>query len=310
MTEAAARPRASVLIATDDHPPPLDEFFERLFHQTVRPDAYEVILADVSQGTDYHGAIERACADKHPDLVFRFLDLGRASRAIGYNRALAASRGDLIVFFGDDYLAPHGLVAAHLAHHERHPEEQAVGIGSAILTGPLRENHFAVWLEESGELYGTPFSDDMTAVPPDFFYVGNASVKRPFLERVGWFDERFRYHSWDDYELGVRMRAAGMEALYVPDAKAEHRHDLSLAERCRVMQQAGENARAFERKYPGRHGWQRRVRKPPWRQDLAALRWRALHALSRSERALERYYRSRLRSSFGRGYRAAGRSGP
>jgi len=260
--DGSSHPRASVLIATNDHPPPLEPFFDRLFDQTAGATEYEVILADVSRWADDPGAIARACARKDPRLTFRILDLGRASRAAGYNRALEASRGDLVIFFGDDCLAPATLVEAHLEHHDRHPEETAIGIGAAILTGRLRENRFAVWLEQSGDLFGVPFHDDMIGIPEHFFYVGNASVKRPFLERVGSFDERFKYHSWDDYELGVRLNAAGMRAGYVAGAKAEHHHDLSLDERCRVMEQAGENARAFETKYPGKHRWQRRLRVP------------------------------------------------
>lgn len=307
MPDERSHPRASVLIVTDDHPPPLGQFFDRLIHQTAAPDEYEVVLVDVSGGADYPAAIARASARKDRRLKLHFEELPGGSRAAGYNRALKAGRGDLIIFFGDDYIAPRTLVEAHLDHHERHPDERAVGIGSAILTGPLRENRFAVWLEESGELYGVPFRDDMTSVPENFFYVGNASVKRRFLERVGPFDERFRHHSWDDYELGVRMRADGMRAGYVPGAKAEHQHDLSLEERCRVMEQAGANARAYETKYPGRHHWQRRLRLPVWAHRLAALQWRSLYSLSRSEGALIRYYRSRLLGSFGRGYRAPAR---
>jgi GT2 family glycosyltransferase len=77
-----------------------------------------------------------------------------------------------------------------------------------------------VWLEESGQLFGVPFRADMAEVPEDFFLAGNASVKRELLTRAGRFDERYSLHAGDDFEFGKRLRAAGMRAQFVPDARA------------------------------------------------------------------------------------------
>lgn len=298
------QPLASILICTDDHPPDLDEFFDSLIFQTVAPRTYEIILVDVNHDTDYEPALERAIKKKHPDLKLAYSKIDKGGRASGYNHALQMSSGRLIIFFGDDYIAPKTLVEAHIEYHQKLNEENKVGIGSAILEEKYRKNPFAVWLEKGGELYGIPFSDDMTSVPENFFYIGNASVKKSFLNKAGIFDEIFPYHAWDDYELGLRLSKNGMVAGYVPGAKAIHHHDISIAERFRTMSRAGECAKLFEKKYPGKHPWQKMAKKPVWTHKLARLKWKWLHNVSNSEAHVEQYYRSVLNEAFSRGYQS------
>jgi GT2 family glycosyltransferase len=195
----------------------------------------------------------------------------------------------------------------HLRFHEANPDLHQVGVSSMILAEQFR-THFANWLERSGELFGVPFSDDMTSIPESFFYVGNASVKREFLLATGPFDENFRYHAWDDYELGLRMRGLGMKSCFLPQARAEHVHDISLAGRCRTMTRAGESAAVLERKYGGDQSWRRKCRVPPWRLRLFGLMALLRYTISRGEKHLISYYRASLDASFVAGYRR-GRSG-
>ena len=159
------------------------------------------------------------------------------------------------------------------------------------------------WLEQSGELFWVPFSDTMTSVLEDFFYVGNSSVKRDFLLEAGPFDERFRYHACEDLELGLRLSNLGMKVSLLPEAKAEHVHDISQAERCQVMTQAGESAAALDRKYRGDHFRRRKCLVPPWCFSLYGRMALRLHALSRRDRYLISYYRARLNASFVAGHR-------
>lgn len=96
---------------------------------------------------------------------------------------------------------------------------------------------------------------EMTTVAEDFFYIGNAFLKREFLLKTSLFDEHFPYHTLDDYEIGVRMRERGMRAVFLPDAKADHVHRITLVGRSRAMYQTGESAVWFDHKYPERQWW-------------------------------------------------------
>jgi GT2 family glycosyltransferase len=295
-------PKISFLIATDDHPPDLDRFFGGLISQTLPPTDYEVVIIDSTRSHGHAEAYERACGRKDARLRLHFEAIDKGGRAKAYNRGLQLCRAPIVLFFADDNLAAPQTAEVHLRFHEANPQAHQVGVGSMILAAELR-THFTTWLERSGELFGVPFSDDMTSVPDNFFYAGNSSVKREFLLAAGPFDESFRYHAWDDYELGLRMHKRGMKACFLPQAKAGHVHDISLAGRCRTMTRAGESAAVFERTYGSDQFWRRKCRVPPWCFRVYGLISLLRYAILRRERYLISYYRARLDASFVAGYR-------
>ena len=295
-------PKISFLIATDDHPPDLDRFFGALISQTLPPTDYEVVIVNSTRSHDYAEAYARARARKDARLRLHFESIDKGGRAKAYNRGLQLSRAPIVLFFADDNLAMPQTAEVHLRFHQANPGLHQVGVGSMLLAEELR-THFAAWLEQSGELFGVPFSDDMTSVPESFFYAGNCSVKREFLRAAGPLDEDFHYHAWDDYELGLRLSKLGMKASFLPQAKAGHVHAISLAERCRTMTRAGKSAAIFERKYAGDQSWHGKCRVPPWRFRLDGLISLLRYAILRRERHLLSYYRARLDASFVAGYR-------
>jgi GT2 family glycosyltransferase len=297
-----APPKISVVIAADDHPPDLDRFLGALISQTAPPADYEIIIVDAALSDDYGPAYGRALSRKPAELRLHYERIAKGGRAKSCNHALLLARAPIILFLADDSLASPRTVEAHLRFHEQNPENGKVGIGSTILPPEFR-THFSLWLEQSGSLFGIPFSDHMTSVPAEFFYAGNTSVKRDLLLQAGPFDENFRYHVGDDYELGLRLRKLGMHAVFLPDARVEHFHNLSLEERCKAMNRAGQSSRVFERLHPGYHFWHIKCLLPPWCYEfygrVALLRYR----LSLRERHLIPYYRAKLDASFVAGYR-------
>jgi GT2 family glycosyltransferase len=162
---------------------------------------------------------------------------------------------------------------------------------------------FARWLDRTGQIYGVQAGEDTQAVPEDFFYVANASVKRSFLDSVGRFDERFPEHSWDDFEFGLRLHAAGMVARLVPDAMTTHHHHVTLRERSATMIESGSAARIFERLRPGPHPWTPVVARRPLVHRLRASLHLARYAVRRDQLALDRFYRRILDAGFSSGYR-------
>jgi GT2 family glycosyltransferase len=288
--------------STQERPPDLSPWFRALCNQTLPAESYEVIIADSKHTLDYAAALARFRADEEVRARVICLRTERGGRALALNRALELAAGDLIIFLGDDFLPPPGFAEAHLRFHEEHPEPEAVGVGTALLPPELR-NPFAVWLEESGELFGVPFRADMTEVPEEFFYVANASVKRGLLRRVGRFDERFAHHAWDDFEYGQRLRAAGMRAHLVPGARAAHVHDIDLPDRERSLRDAGAAARIFVTSYPGDYAWLEGIGLPAWRLRLQVASARVRLAATRTERARVVWWRARMNAALADGYR-------
>jgi GT2 family glycosyltransferase len=275
------------------------------FGQSAAARDFEVILVDSRDRPDFRQAL-RGFQQRQPEgPAFSYDVVTGKGRAHLSNTGLQRARGQIVLFFADDFIAPPGLVAAHLAFHRDHPEPTAVGVGAGLLPKPATPDIF-LWYEASGELFGAPMSADMKDIPAGFFYIGNSSAKKSFIERCGAFDESFPYFCWDDYELGLRMAQHGMHSAYLPEATAVHDHPLSLPERCRAVWELGYSARIHELKYP-QHApsWHRRLRRPARAWHWRAWRKRLKHALTRNPAHLKGYYTAMLQRSFVQGYAKA-----
>jgi GT2 family glycosyltransferase len=174
------------------------------------------------------------------------------------NAGWRAARGDLVLFLGDDVLAEPGLVAAHLAAHEREPAEEVAALGHVTWARELRVTPFMRFLER-----GLQF--DFGSIPGDDagwgrFYAANASLKRALLERAGGFDESFAF-GYEELELARRLRDLGLVVRYVPDARGEHLHEQTLAAYRERMATVAAAERAFVAKHPD---------VPPYFHDLFA----------------------------------------
>jgi GT2 family glycosyltransferase len=303
MNDRAAMPKISIVIAAHDHGFNIDRVLDSLLNQTLLPSDYEIVIADSCHVQDFQRQLDRAWRRKDPRLELRYLCVTKGGRAVAINGAINLARAPIVLLFAFDAIATPHMAERHLRFHHENPERHRVGIGS-LLVPPAYRTHFVDWMERSGELFGVPFTADMTSVPDNFFFVAHCSIKREFIVDGGLFDESFPGHAWDDFELGCRLNALGMKSSYVGVA-AEHDHDITMRERCAAMVEAGEAAAVFDRKYGGQRPWHSTCRTPPVRLRARALRSLLRYRLWRRERDLISYYRARLDAGFVAGYRRA-----
>lgn len=299
-----SRPHASVVIVIDDHVDCLTKTVRAYAAQTAPRDAFEVLAFDPVRVVDWAPTVDRLLAAEAAGLDFRLATLARGSRAAALNLGVRRSRAPLVIFAGDDIVPGTTFVESHLAYHRDHPEMEAVGIGSAVFPTCLKDP-FRDWLDASGTLFGIPFQGDATLVPPHFFFIANASVKRGLLDRAGPFNEAFPHHAWDDYEMSLRLVERGMRAGYVRGAEALHEHGLTLEERCESMRLAGESARVLQAIRPGSYGWTRILRRDPAGWLRAAGRWELGARLLGSRVCRERRWQAVLNAAFVAGHREA-----
>jgi GT2 family glycosyltransferase len=71
-------------------------------------------------------------------------------------------------------------------------------------------------------LLGLPFTRVVRNDDARFFATCNVFYARDDLEAVNGFDESFRTPAGEDTDLGLRIRALGRPALFVPDAAVHH----------------------------------------------------------------------------------------
>ncbi len=297
-----SRPGISVVIAFSDHTL-LDPIVQALACQTVGTAVFEAILVDAIHVLDEQTVrrkVEQAAA---AGLDIRYERIKRGGRAAANNYGIQQARAELVLLLADDFAPLPGLVAEHLALHDRQPQRHIVGVGPGIFPPQEKMSSFMRWLEDSGELMGVSFTRKDAVIPENFFCAGNTSAKKALLFAAGLFDEDFPYDAWDDYELGVRLSRIGMRTVYLPGAVAYHRHDVPVRERRRQMKRAGESAAIFERKHPGPHAWQKACRYAPWCVELAAQWWLIKSLVRRDRQARGRYYHLTLHRSFVAAYR-------
>src|ERR1041385_7118628 len=291
-------PRATVVTAIHEFRACEEFWLQAIMKQTLPKEQFEVILVDAVGHPTYRQLMRQFCPDE-PQIAYKQIPAHGRARAL--NHALSLAKSDLVIFLADDFVAGPELVASHLQFHEEHPEAEAVGIGTGLIPPDL-STEFTKWLEHSGRFFGIPFYEGMTKVAENFFYAGNASVKRALLDRVGTFDEIFLYHAGDDFEFGQRLHAAGMKAQLVPAAGASHHHVVGVNDRAVAYRELGQNARAVARR-EGRDGRIRRIKLsgPVWKSRLAAARASATWIDSSTAR--ERLWRVTLDAAFAEGYR-------
>lgn len=294
--------QVSIISAVDDVLDDLAGWFNALNSQTLSNESYEVILVDSSHDTGHQAAFNQFREEGWLGHHVGYYRTDPGGRAVALNRGLDLARSDLIVFLGDDCLPPLDFAESHLRFHQLNTAPEAVAVGPALFPPDLR-TPFSDWLERTGRLFGVPFDPHTTSVSEDFFYVANASVKRELLDRAGRFDEQFRHHVMDDFELGQRLRSAGMKAEFLPEATVVHLHRIDLTERERAIRLAGTAARVYALAHPEAYRWSNSMNFPAALHQLRnALTYVGMR-VRKNDSARIRWWHARLAAAFAEGYR-------
>jgi glycosyltransferase involved in cell wall biosynthesis len=127
-----------------------------------------------------------------------------AARNTGWRRAT----GELVCFLDDDVVAGPGWARAMVEAHAANPD--------AVLQGRTEVDPDEAHLQDA-------FSRTKAVTEYDWNYqTCNIAYPRALLERLGGFDEAYRFPSAEDTELGWRAREAGAPTVFVDAARAWH----------------------------------------------------------------------------------------
>jgi glycosyltransferase involved in cell wall biosynthesis len=294
-------PELSIIVPTLEYPF-IDQSVAALLSQTAPAGCFEVVLTDSRAGRWEYAVRKEAERNRDISVIYVRSECEPLRRSCQLNAGIRASSGRIVVILAGDFTAAPNFVEAHRRFHLEHPQREYVAIGSSSFVAEQAQSSLVQWLEQSGDLFGAHME------PGDaqgFFYAGNASLKREFLDQAGLFDEDFRYDAMDDFELGERLRRAGMISCFLPGSLAAHQHDeeVTLSGRKVYMGRSGESAAIFERKHPGPYGWSKSCARPPWRLELDAFLWGGVYLCRRKAEDLHRFYSARLDAAFVRGWR-------
>jgi glycosyltransferase involved in cell wall biosynthesis len=192
--------RISVVIATKDRAGYLDRALESFERQLDAP-SYEIVVVDNGSNDDTRALVERwSRRDRFP---VRYVFEGEPNRGKARNRGVSAAAGYLVLFCDDDVYVPSGFLAAHEAAHA------TTGL---VVDGPI--------INVPG--YDVRPRPTLANVSRAFLCTCNGSLPKHLFEEAGGFDESFNLYGWEDTELGVRLRRAGLRRRFAWDAYLWH----------------------------------------------------------------------------------------
>ena len=230
----------SVIIPTYNNRRVLQQTIAALLAQEFPPGAYEVIIAD-DGSTD--GTAEMVQAVPGPVPV-RYVPQRNRSRAAARNLGARQARGRILMFLDSDLWAAPVLLAEHYKHYAT--ASRRVGVKGRSITHPDARGSLFMQVKEMGPDLTVQRTGDLS---PFHVTSRNLSVRREDFKEAGGFDEAFGGYGWEDMELAMRLRAAGVVFEYEPLALGFHYHAETLEGNVRKLREAGEGAVYFWRKH-------------------------------------------------------------
>jgi glycosyltransferase involved in cell wall biosynthesis len=221
----------SIVIATKDRVRYLERTLLSLQAQIEAP-PFEVIVVDNGSSDATREATEERARGFS---AVRYVAAPRPNRGQARNRGVAAAEGRYVLFCDDDVQLPQRWVASHAAAHG--------GSLERVVNGPI----------VNVPSYAERPKPKPANYSRAFLCTCNASLSRAAFIASGGFDESFDLYGWEDTELGVRLRSAGLEwkfawQAYLWHIKPPAENTLSVESRKAI--EKARMARRFLAKHP------------------------------------------------------------
>jgi glycosyltransferase involved in cell wall biosynthesis len=186
---------------------------------------------------------------RHPTL--RHVWQPNSGAGAARQRGVLEARGDVVLLLDDDVVAAPGLVSGHAAEHERRPGRVVLGSMPPVLPSPRSPGHVTTVLYAKAYEHACA---QFRAHPErilEGFWSGNVSMPRDLAVRIGLDDpELTDLFPSEDRELGLRLRAAGVEAVFCPELAATHLHSRTLGRFTDDSRRQGRALQALHARHP------------------------------------------------------------
>lgn len=239
-----AKPSVSVVVPTYRRRDSLARLLRALERQTLPAQEFEVVVT-VDGSED--GTLEMVEGFRAPYRL-RALWQPNRGRAAACNAAIREAGGDLIVILDDDMEPSPGCLEAHRRAHG--PGDRLCVVGAAPIRLDEHPRPLAVHMARKFEEHLERLARPGHRFGARDFYSGNASIRRADLLAAGLFDEDFRAYGNEDLELAVRLRRAGVELKFAPDALADQHYSKGFGALARATRAKGATAVQFAGKHP------------------------------------------------------------
>ncbi|MDZ4767642.1 MAG: glycosyltransferase [Chloroflexota bacterium] len=226
-------PRYSVIIPTYNRPARLRECLTAIAALDFPRDRREVIIVDDGSPT----ALDAVVAPFRSALDLRLIRQDNAGPASARNAGIAAASGSYAVFTDDDCAPEASWLRAIEEHFAVYPD---VMIGGRTVNR-LLDNPYSASSQRIVDVVYRHYNADLHDAR--FIASNNMALPLDALRAVGGFDPAF--HFAEDRELCDRWRFSGRKIHYLPGARIQHAHALTLASYTRQHLAYGRGAHDF-----------------------------------------------------------------
>jgi GT2 family glycosyltransferase len=209
-----ATPYLSVIIPTYQRCDSVARLLRALAQQTLAPECYEVIISIDGSHDGTPEMVEAFAAPYQLSQVWQ----SNSGRAVARNAGIRLAQGEVLVFFDDDMEPAPDCLEGHWRAH--FVGGRLAAIGAVPIQCDANDPPVAKYI-------AAKFSQHLNRLAqPDHqfvlrdFYSGHFSIRRTVLAEIGLFDESFRIYGNEDLELSWRVRKAGVQLIYLPNAVA------------------------------------------------------------------------------------------
>lgn len=218
--------KLTIVISTYNRTRDLGRALESVVRQTASPALWECVVVN-NNSTDTTTADFAAFAAAHPDFRLRMVHEPKQGLSNARNCGVAAAQGEYIAIVDDDETLEASFVESYIAFFDAHPAVMAAG-GAVV---PIYESRRPRWMSHYTErMIANPIDLGRTACRFPSHRVpagGNMCFRREVFERVGGFNPALGRNGkslsgGEENDLFARLRAAGCELWFVPQAAIYH----------------------------------------------------------------------------------------
>lgn len=238
----------SIIIPTYNRASSLKECLACLKRQTLEKSRYEIIVVDDGSSKNMEYLADEVL--ENSGVKYIFIRQHNSGPAEARNKGIRASRGEIVLFIGDDIMASKNFLSEHYDFHLKNPSDNMAMLGYTTWSKDIKITDFMVWLEKSGTQFGYDYIKPGQAVDYRYFYTSNISLKKIFMAKNGFFNNSFHFAAFEDSELGYRLIKAGLKLIYNPLAIAYHKHEMTIDGYLKRMEIVGRSAKIFAELHP------------------------------------------------------------
>jgi len=209
-------PFISIVIITRNRAGILSDCLDHLARQSYRNN--EIIVVDSSNNFDTKELVKL-----HPAVIYHSIWDGRNNMPVARNLGISCAHGEIVAFIDDDCMVFSSWLENIASGYY---DEKIGGVGGSIIDERLT-------IDPNDKRVGLVFPDgtgifNFRIDLPEPLFVnwfpgGNMSFRRSILVDLGGFDSKYGGdNSYEEVDMSFRVRKAGFNLLFVPDAKLEH----------------------------------------------------------------------------------------